>query len=214
MTTVAERQKQRFQFLNRIFEETGGNEHAIVNMWDIGNELGWDRESTQLAVQYLVGEGLIKTWALGGGIGITHSGVTEIERAVASPDEPTTYFPALINMTGDFRGAIFNIGSTLTDVSQTIGALSNVDDAVQVELQQLIEQLKEALQETPSEESEAVAWAAEALVDAAAEGKPNRFKVEISKDGLIKAAKNIAATMPAVLEIARQVVSAIDRLRQ
>jgi hypothetical protein len=214
MTNVVERQKQRFQFLNKIFEETNGNQHITVNMWDIGNELGWDKEITQLAVQYLVGEGLVKFRSLGGGIGITHPGVTEVESAIANPEEPTTYFPALINMTGDFRGAILNIGSTLTDVSQTVGALSHVDDAVQIELQRLIEQLKEALQETPPEESEAVAWAAESLVDAAVEEKPNRFKVEISKDGLIKAAKNIAATMPTVLEIARQIVSTIDRLRQ
>ena len=213
MTTVAERHEQRFQFLNRIFEETGGNEHRIVNMWDVGNELGWDKETTQIAVQYLVGEGLVKFWALGGGIGITHSGVTEVEHAVANPREPTTYFPALINMTGDFRGAIVNIGSTLADASQTVAALSSVDDAVQIELQRLIEQLRETLQETPPEESEAVAWAAEALVDAAAEERPNRFRVEISKDGLIKAAKNIAATVPVVLEIAQQIVSAIDRLR-
>ena len=42
------------------------NPHKIVNVWDIGTKLKWDRETTDLVVQYLLGEGLIKYYTRGG----------------------------------------------------------------------------------------------------------------------------------------------------
>ena len=64
-----------------------------------------------------------------------------------------------INMSGDFRGAMVNVKSTLSNVTQTINA-SSADPSLKDELNQLIEQLTEALKEVPeekAEEAEAVA---------------------------------------------------------
>jgi hypothetical protein len=64
-----------------------------------------------------------------------------------------------INLSGDFRGAMVNVKSTLNNVSQTINA-SSAEPALKDELNQLIEQLTEALKEAPEdkvEEAEAVA---------------------------------------------------------
>ncbi len=64
------------------------------------------------------------------------------------------------HMTGDFRGAILNIKSTLTNVTQTIGALPDAEPSLKEELQQLIAQLQEALEGAPpdkAQEAEAVA---------------------------------------------------------
>lgn len=98
MTTIAEKQKQRFQFLKLVHDATGGSETQIVNMWDLGNELGWDKQTTDVTAQYLVGEGLIKFWTISGGLGITHWGVRQIEDALANPQEQTEYFPPVINL--------------------------------------------------------------------------------------------------------------------
>jgi ElaB/YqjD/DUF883 family membrane-anchored ribosome-binding protein len=154
---------------------------------------------------------------MGGSIAITHFGVVEIERALTHPEEDTTYFPAVVNiMSGDFRGAILNIDSTLTNLSQNIGKLPGADADVKDELKQLIDQLRQALEEASSEqaeEAEAVVWAAETLIEAKSAEKPNRVKIEITKEGLKKAAENIASVMPTVLTIAEKIVSAIDRLK-
>lgn len=215
MSTVEERREQRFRFLNLVFEKTRGNIYNLVSMWDIGEELGWDKQTTDVTAQYLVGEGLIKFWAMGGTLGITHEGVKEIERAKSNPEQPTTYFPAMVNvMSGDFRGSILNVDSTLTRLSQSIDN-RNADPATATEIKQLIELLNDALKQAPpenTEDAEAVAQAAEALIDAATKPKPNKITVEILQEGLQKAAQNIASVMPTVLGIATQVVTAIQKL--
>jgi hypothetical protein len=48
-------------------------------MWDIGDQLGFDRDLTISIAQYLKGEGLLEFRALGGIISITHYGNKEVE---------------------------------------------------------------------------------------------------------------------------------------
>lgn len=118
------------------------------------------------------------------------------------------------NMSGDFRGAILNIESILTNVSQSIGRIPSADPATKDELKQLIKNLNEALQKVPpekEEEAEAVAKSAKLLVDEVAKDKPNKTMVQISADGLKQAAKNIAGVMPTVLSIATQIVTTIKK---
>jgi hypothetical protein len=118
------------------------------------------------------------------------------------------------NMSGDFRGANVNIKSTLTNVTQTIGALPDADPSTKAELEALIQQLNDALQQVPgekAEEAEAVAQSAELLVKTATEEKPNKTMVQISGEGLKQAAKNIADVMPTVLTIATQIVATIAK---
>lgn len=123
-----------------------------------------------------------------------------------------------IVMSGDFRYSILNIQSRLTNLSQSIGELVGVKSTEKAELKQLIEQLKGALETAPEdkvEEAEAVAWAAESLIDLVDAGvgeKPNRLKIQITKEGLKKAAENIADVLPKVLSIALKIAAVIDRL--
>jgi hypothetical protein len=119
------------------------------------------------------------------------------------------------NMSGNFTGAILNIKSTLTNVTQTVGQIPSANALEKEQLKQLIEQLNQALQQAPPdkvEEAEAVAKTAEALVQTANEAKPNKMMVQITGEGLKKAAENIAAVMPTVLIIATQIVSTISKI--
>ena len=119
------------------------------------------------------------------------------------------------NMSGDFRGAILNIKSTLSNVSQSIGALPNADESAKDELKHLIEQLNAALQQVPAgkeEEAQAVATSAEMLVQTASAEKPNKPMLQITGEGLKQAAKNLADVMPTVLTIATQIVAAVLKL--
>jgi ElaB/YqjD/DUF883 family membrane-anchored ribosome-binding protein len=118
------------------------------------------------------------------------------------------------NMSGDFRGAFLNIKSTLANVTQTIGTLPQDYASTKEELQKLVKELNEVLQQIPddrAEEAEAVAQTAEALVDKAAEEKPNRAMIEITSNGLKQAAQKLADVMPTVLTIATQIVSAVSK---
>jgi hypothetical protein len=119
------------------------------------------------------------------------------------------------NMSGNFSGAILNIKSTLGNVIQTTNNLPNASDEERQELQKLILDLQAELSQAPPEmakEAEAVAQTAKALVDTANAEQPNSTLIQISGEGLKKAAENLAAVMPTVLTIATQIVTAVSRL--
>ncbi len=88
---IKEKKKNRFQFLEKLYEVTDGSESCIINMWKLGNELNFERETTSNVVEYLQGENLIKPMTLGGGIAITRYGRLEIEEAIENPDKSTEH---------------------------------------------------------------------------------------------------------------------------
>jgi hypothetical protein len=119
------------------------------------------------------------------------------------------------DMSGDFRGAIINIKSTLTSVQQSVGDIHSDNETARKELESLIGQLSEALQKVPAEhqeEAQAVAETAKVLVDTAKAEKPNKTMLQISGEGLKQAAQNLTEVMPAVLTIAGQIVMTITKL--
>ena len=119
------------------------------------------------------------------------------------------------NLSGDFRGSIINIKSTLTDVQQSVGEIHSTDETARKELETLIKQLSEALQKAPAqsqEQAQAVAETAKVLVDTAKAEKPNKTMLQISGEGLKQAAQNLADVMPAVVGIASQIVMTVAKL--
>ena len=123
--------------------------------------------------------------------------------------------PDRFNMSGDFRGAIINIKSTLTNVQQSVGEIRTGDENSRKELEKLIGQLSEALAQVPEEKQEqaqAVAETAKALVDTAKADQPNKTMVQITGEGLRQAAQNLASVMPAVVTIAGQIAVTVAKL--
>ncbi|HMB22591.1 MAG TPA: hypothetical protein VKP08_07180 [Anaerolineales bacterium] len=123
--------------------------------------------------------------------------------------------PDRFNMSGDFRGAIINIKSTLTNVQQSVGDIRTDDQNARRELEKLNGQLSDALQKVPEEKQEqaqAVAETAKALVEAAKTEKPNKTMVQITGEGLKQAAQNLAEVMPTVVTIAGQIALTVAKL--
>jgi hypothetical protein len=123
--------------------------------------------------------------------------------------------PDEFNMSGNFQGAFINIRSTLTDVQQSAGGLSTGDPGTRAELQKQIQQLSDILQKIPAElqdEAQAVAQATQALVDTAKDANPNRTMLQITGEGLKKAAQNLAAVAPLVLPLASQIVATVTQM--
>lgn len=93
MVDIIEGKRKRFLFLEKLYEITEGSENFIVNMWELGKEIGLTRKETSLIEEYLEGEQLLEARAMGGGISITHWGVIQVEVALSKPDVQTKYFP-------------------------------------------------------------------------------------------------------------------------
>lgn len=120
-----------------------------------------------------------------------------------------------INMSGDFRGAVVNIKSTLTNVQQSVGDIRTDDQNAREELETLIGQLSEALQKVPAknqEYAEAVAETAKALVDTAKAEKPNKTLVQVTAQGLKLAAQNLAEVMPSVVTLATRIAVIVSNI--
>jgi methyl-accepting chemotaxis protein len=123
--------------------------------------------------------------------------------------------PDNIKMSGDFRGAIINIKSTLTNVQQSVGAMATEDPNARQELEELIGQLSENLQQVPEnnrEDAQAVADLTQSLVETAKAEQPNKTTLQITGEGLKKAAQNLAEVMPAVIPIVTQIVAAVAKI--
>jgi hypothetical protein len=142
------------------------------------------------------------------------SGLVEVEaifrEAFTTPDKdlfPTEVIMGSKYSFGNISGqSIVNVDSILTRVTQNIGSAPNMDEDSKKQLGELIEQLKVELQKIPPEkkdEADAVAKTAEDLVKAGTEVQPNKVLVQITADGLKKAAENILSVMPPVLGIVK-----------
>jgi hypothetical protein len=88
---LEERQKNRWLLLYKIYEVTKEiPENSNVNIYSVGEQLGWNRKEIEAAFEYLQGEGLLKGITVGGGIKLTSQGIKEVEDY---PDKPTLHFP-------------------------------------------------------------------------------------------------------------------------
>ncbi len=121
-----------------------------------------------------------------------------------------------IHISGNYENVILSVKSTLTNVQNTVGTLPAVDAGAREELRHSLELLSQALEQIPAslkEQAEAVASATQLLVQTAQADKPNKTMIEITGDGLKKAAMNLAGVAPTVVTIAGQVIAAVLRMR-
>lgn len=88
---VEEWREKRLRFMNRLYDATGSSQLASVDQYELGDELGLSREETDRVIEYLQGELLAHAGL--GGVGITHLGVLEVERALSNPKQETEHFP-------------------------------------------------------------------------------------------------------------------------
>jgi hypothetical protein len=155
VATLQEKKEDRLRFIRRLYEKTDGSTFASAGSGQIGRELGWSKERTDLAVEYLVGHGLVKYVTMGGHISLMHAGVLEVEGALTHPDQPTAHFPpANIILVGEMHGSQIQQGTiqsqqgASTDVPSVDQLLAAADS-----LRALLPQL--GLQEDERQEADA-----------------------------------------------------------
>ena len=141
MPSIEELRKMRFQFLNLLYEKTRGNKFNCVTKWDLGSELRYERDVTELISQYLEAENLLEPSSVGR-ISITHYGVKEVEEAISNPKEPTHHFPPI---------NVINIhhmeGSQIQQVISSSNQTGTFKLTNSVEMDEFIKLIKEQLPE-------------------------------------------------------------------
>ena len=126
--SLEQKKKNRFLFLNCLYESSNGDTGAVFNMWEVGSELKLDRNETSQIVDYLIGENLIESRALGGGISLTHWGVKEVEQAIENPSKPTEHFlPLNIINIGTMTNSTLQQGTTNSTIKFTYNTQTAVD---------------------------------------------------------------------------------------
>lgn len=150
---------------------------------------------------------------LGGGTAV---GTVNAENVIIGPNAhmTITHGPRY-DLSGDFRGALLNIESTLRDTRQTIQNLPAADDAARANLLRLVGQMDKALQSAPPGREEAAAEVADmtqALVDAAGAEKPKKSAIRALGEGLKEAAEVLLDDLPAVVEIAARIAAVVASL--
>lgn len=66
------------QFLIQLFEQTRGDTSAQVSMYDVGKDIGLDRDTSSRVAEGLIGLQLVEIRTLSGGIGISAEGADEV----------------------------------------------------------------------------------------------------------------------------------------
>jgi hypothetical protein len=96
--SVDQLRADRFKYLSRLYDVTGGNLLKWPDMWEVGESIGFTRDYTDRITNDLQAAGLVNFPATGGSIQILHPGVQAVEDARATPDRPTKFFPPVNNI--------------------------------------------------------------------------------------------------------------------
>ena len=62
-------------FLARLVEKTGGDPSVQISMYEIGTELGLDKEGTRKTAEDVIGRHLVEIISLGGAVCLTENGL-------------------------------------------------------------------------------------------------------------------------------------------
>ena len=82
-----------FRILDEIYKISGGSQRMLINVWDVGYKIGLDRQTTRLAVDYLIAKGLLRFVALGGMVSLTQIGLKSYVEATQNPSIGSENFP-------------------------------------------------------------------------------------------------------------------------
>ena len=81
-------------FLAELYAKTGGDPASQISMYDIGEQMGLDRDASSKTAEALIGSGFAEVKTLSGGIGITEDGVGEAHRSGCGGDASADSGPA------------------------------------------------------------------------------------------------------------------------
>jgi hypothetical protein len=124
---IEQERRNRFKFLKQLYDEkqqlpSGRMQSTPAH--EVGQAVGLSADEAIKISGYLKDKGLLKYTAMGPKVGITHSGVEEVEAALADPEHPTSFFPPInvLNIHGDVHGSQIQQGTKDSSQHQTISS--------------------------------------------------------------------------------------------
>jgi hypothetical protein len=205
---IEEWREKRLRFMYRLYDATGGSELADVDGQELGDELGLSSEETDRVIEYLKGEGLLAYPGLGG-IGITHRGVLEVERAISDPKQETEHFPPAINVIhiDQMHGSQIQQG---TVQSQQYGQFLSKAD--REPLRELVNTLRAVLPDAGlTEEDHRQAEAELATVEAQLSApKPKRSFIRAS----LESVRDLLAPIASIASRSAELTQAVEQLHR
>jgi hypothetical protein len=129
------------QFLIQVFEKTGGDPSAQVSMYEVGEGLGLDRDSSSRAAENLIGLQMVEIRTLSGGIGISTEGADEVKRltggATPADSSPNTLTDqpfmdpiscqGVEQIAGELKTQAGNLGLDFDRLSELMADLKTID---------------------------------------------------------------------------------------
>jgi len=143
------------QFLIRLFEQTNGDPSAQASMYDIGQSLGMDRDTSCRVAETLIGLQLVDIRTLSGGIGISSDGAEEV-KGMMGGTTPAAKFPGRLSdqpMRAGSLGLDFNDLSALMADLKTIEAQLSSSRPKTAIIRECLRSLKEVLEATAENET-------------------------------------------------------------
>lgn len=209
MDDIAKKQEQRYLLLKHLYDVTDGDDHEFLSCSSLGSDLGFDEATTRKVAQYLQGEHLVKMSARDV-ISITHYGVVQVEQAAKNPQQPTQYFPPIMNMNiiidrTTIHGG-FNVASSIQGSYNKVASAEVPDDLKDL-LKRLATEVAKMSEALPQETAEQVARDLETLTAEATSKTPRKEWWRLSVDGLKKAASDIGEIGKPVVELAGLIVA-------
>jgi hypothetical protein len=209
MSDIAKKQEQRYLFLKQLYDQTDDDEHIFVDFIQLGAIVGQDENTVRKIVQYLTGEGLVKSISRDDGA-ITHYGVVQVEQALKEPNEPTQFFPPIVNMNIILEGTTiqggFNVLSSIQDSYNKVNSANTPDD-LKTLLKQLAKEVAAISEHLSVEKAEQVARDLENLTAEATSENPRKEWWQLSVEGLKQAAKDVGEIGEPVLKLATTIVT-------
>ena len=191
MADLHEKQRQRYLVLSKLYELTDSSPVRRVEADVVREATGLTEVTFHDCVQYLRGEGLLKTSNLV--LELTHAGIVEYERSLERPDAPTEHFPVqVIQQFNAPVGAVQTGAHVTANVVQNFGASAG-------ELLELLSRLRRDIEATlPSAEREEALELVEGIEEEARSEKPRAARVRAFLKGLgnfaLSTASNALAT--------------------
>jgi hypothetical protein len=178
--TLEQKKAARFKMLEKFYLESGGSEQKWISIHDVGKELNFPNDLTEMTYQYLAGEGLIEAKAMGGLTGITHYGIKEYESAISSPEHGSRYFPP-VNVINNI--SIKNISNSQLQVgSNASSQVINKETEIGEILEWLDKLEKAMLSEKMNTELENIRDEIDLIKSLVSSDKPNRKYLSIALD--------------------------------
>ena len=129
------------QFLLSLYKETKGDITVQKSMYEIGSDMGLDREEASKLTEDLMGWSLVEIRTLSGGIAITSAAVEQIEELGYRSDNSaeksvqlgsdqlvsTDVLPAIEQLTGEIKQTAGSLGLPFESLSELMTDLKTID---------------------------------------------------------------------------------------